>query len=196
MHMRKRHYARLLMKQILQKTPTATSFVCMTLFEVGAIMIESFLKPHYAMEIPVYDFLGKHEKRYTKRKLQRETLRQSIRRLKKYGIVQSDKKRISLTKEGRALLKNVKNTNSILQKRWDWRYRLVIFDVPEKKRDFRDWLREELYLLNYTQLQKSVFIGKYPLPINLLQHIKSHGMWACVHYLLVGEIHNKELRHR
>ncbi|OGL78911.1 hypothetical protein A3J43_00825 [Candidatus Uhrbacteria bacterium RIFCSPHIGHO2_12_FULL_54_23] len=35
---------------------------------------------------------------------------------------------------------------------------IIIFDIPEKYRGFRDTLRRVLYALKYTQLQKSVFL--------------------------------------
>ena len=58
---------------------------------------------------------------------------------------------------------------------------IVAFDVPERKRSQRDWLRAELKILGFIQLQKSVWFGPAPLPktfilavrdIHLLQYIK------------------------
>lgn len=37
---------------------------------------------------------------------------------------------------------------------------LIIFDIPEQHRQFRDTLRTILYTLGYTQLQRSVFAGQ------------------------------------
>lgn len=50
------------------------------------------------------------------------------------------------------------------EKRWDEKWRLVIFDVPERVRGRRDFFRKELESLGFHQLQKSVWVTPYPLP--------------------------------
>lgn len=45
--------------------------------------------------------------------------------------------------------------------KWDGKWRLVVFDIPEKKRKGRDALREELKKLGFYELQKSVFVFPY-----------------------------------
>lgn len=47
-------------------------------------------------------------------------------------------------------------------KQWDKLWRLVVFDIPEKKRAFRDILRQHLKRIGFVELQKSVFISPYP----------------------------------
>ena len=42
----------------------------------------------------------------------------------------------------------------------------MIFDVPEKMRGKRDFLRKELRDFGFYQLQKSVWVYPYPLPQN------------------------------
>ncbi|MDP3935357.1 MAG: hypothetical protein Q8Q46_04040 [Candidatus Giovannonibacteria bacterium] len=49
-------------------------------------------------------------------------------------------------------------------KRWDGKWRIIIFDVPEKIRGKRDLLRKELNNFGFTQLQRSVWAYPYPLP--------------------------------
>lgn len=44
---------------------------------------------------------------------------------------------------------------------WDGKWRLVVFDVPEKLRQGRDALREKLRRLGFRELQKSVFVFPY-----------------------------------
>ena len=45
---------------------------------------------------------------------------------------------------------------------WDKKWRMVIFDIPEKKRTARDILRETLKQLGFYEFQKSVFAHPYP----------------------------------
>jgi hypothetical protein len=46
--------------------------------------------------------------------------------------------------------------------RWDGRWRIVFFDIPEKRRSERNILREKLKELGFEELQKSVFIHPFP----------------------------------
>ena len=45
---------------------------------------------------------------------------------------------------------------------WDGKWRLIIYDVPVKKRYFQDLFRKAIKKLGLYQLQKSVFLTPYP----------------------------------
>ena len=47
-------------------------------------------------------------------------------------------------------------------KRWDGKWRVVIFDIPEKFRLGRDYLRNKLKELGFYQMQKSAWVHPYP----------------------------------
>ena len=49
----------------------------------------------------------------------------------------------------------------IQNQNWDGKWRLVVFDIPEKKRAGRDALREKIKELGFYELQKSVFVFPY-----------------------------------
>jgi len=49
----------------------------------------------------------------------------------------------------------------ISRENWDKKWRIVIFDIPEKLRKGRDALREKLKDLGFYELQKSVFVFPY-----------------------------------
>ena len=46
--------------------------------------------------------------------------------------------------------------------RWDGRWRMVTFDIPNRHKWAREGLREKLKLMGFFSLQKSVFIFPYP----------------------------------
>lgn len=62
------------------------------------------------------------------------------------------------------------------QKHWDGKWRLAIFDVPERVRDRRNFLRNELSALGFHQLQKSVWITPYALPKEFSEIIRELGL--------------------
>jgi len=45
--------------------------------------------------------------------------------------------------------------------RWDQKWRVVLFDIPEKQKPLRDALRTQLQQLGLRELQKSVFVHPY-----------------------------------
>lgn len=71
---------------------------------------------------------------------------------------------IRVTEKGkrRILRYNVDEMKIKKQKRWDGIWRIVIFDIPEKKKIARDVLRNKLKELGFVMLQKSSWIYPYP----------------------------------
>ena len=57
---------------------------------------------------------------------------------------------------------------------------IVSFDVPERERHKREWLRSALYNLGFKMLQKSVLLGKVKIPQEFIQDIKQNKMIAYV----------------
>jgi len=175
-----------LTKSILRKSLKSSSYICLALAELGEITLESFFNPKYSFTRPSRRLLGLDPQWQPNK----NTLKGSLRRLINQGIVEKEKNKISLTKTGKRLISSILAKQNVLNKKWDGKYRLVIFDIPESKKRSRDWLREELYLLNYIQLQKSVFIGKHPLAPNIIKDIKKNGIGHNVNYLLVDKIYD------
>ena len=54
-------------------------------------------------------------------------------------------------------------------KHWDGKWRVLLFDIPEKDRLFRDILRGHLYDLKFRKLQHSVFVSPYPCEKSILE---------------------------
>ncbi|KKW12544.1 MAG: hypothetical protein UY51_C0003G0008 [Candidatus Jorgensenbacteria bacterium GW2011_GWB1_49_9] len=73
------------------------------------------------------------------------------------------RKGIKLTKLGKEKLKEYKLTELTIKKprRWDKKYRLIIFDIKEWKRDKRDKIRRWLEKLGFIRLQNSVWVYPY-----------------------------------
>ena len=185
-------FATRLTKSILHKSLESSGVICLALFELGEIYINSFLPQNYNFTRPTRKLLGIETIEWPKRK----TFQESLRRLESYGIVEKRKNTLILSKTGQLLIEKIVNKKKSLSKKWDGKYRLVIFDIPENKKLKRNWLREELYLLQYIQLQKSVFIGKHPLSADIIQDIRKFGIEKHVNYLLIDKLYDKSrLKH-
>lgn len=65
--------------------------------------------------------------------------------------------------------------------------RIVSFDIPEKYRKKRRWIREELFGLGYHPLQKSVWVGFSPLPENFFEDLDLLSLKEHIHIFSVGK---------
>lgn len=184
---------RTMIKNIVKNLPTATAWIFSFLFEMGTATIDIFLSPSYygyhGSQGGLIDFSGLEKKNRKKKKIKAVTIRQSIRRLKKQGFVEEKGGKFFLTEKGKILGQKIAGIKNSVNKKWDGKFRVVIFDIPEKKSDDRFWLRQELYMLEYKLLQKSVFIGKHPLPKELIKSIKKRGIGNSVNYILAEKIY-------
>ena len=75
--------------------------------------------------------------------------------------VRHGKKYLELTERGRRVLEMEQEQKALsgrMKKRWDGRWRMVVFDIPEKYRKTRDKLRITLRSLGFVQLQGSVWV--------------------------------------
>lgn len=52
-------------------------------------------------------------------------------------------------------------TMTIPKQKWDGKWRMVIFDIPEKLRHARDAFRERLLRIGFHEIQKSVLVCPY-----------------------------------
>lgn len=118
----------------------------------------------------------------------------NLARLKQAGLIGKleNKKIYYLTPKGEELVVFIKDRYSILEKPWDGKIRLVIFDIPEDKRFEREWLRQELLLLQYKLLQKSVYIGKSLIPDDLYQELIKKGIFEDVHIFTLENVDKEE----
>jgi len=86
---------------------------------------------------------------------------------------------------------NVDTLQIAKPKRWDKIWRIVLFDVPERKRLARDVLRDKLQELGFYQLQRSVFIVPYPCREEIEFLVELYDARAYIYYLEVTTISNE-----
>jgi hypothetical protein len=190
-----KQYETTLVKSVLEKKVNVTTWLLTTLIVSGRIASELFLsKPTYYPKDP-WEVIGEGQE-LTKQLIEKAYLKKGIKKLQKYGIVQESNGLIKLTLKGKSLANRIMGFKKILDTRWDGKYRMVIFDIPEKQRHHRDWLRTELYYLEYIQLQKSVFISKYPLTPEIIKEIKRREVDEGVNYILAEKIYDLQKMRR
>lgn len=77
-------------------------------------------------------------------------------------------------------------------RRWDKKWRVIIFDIPEKYKKIREIFRFRLQHLDLYQLQKSVYVCPFPCfdEVEFLREL--YGIPSKVLYLLVDQIEDDE----
>ena len=101
--------------------------------------------------------------------LNREVLHRSIRTLYRSHLVgvkheENGLCTLILSEAGRrrALAYKIDDMKIEKQHSWDRKWRIVTFDIPERKRRLRDTLRSRLRQLGMIEFQKSIFVHPYP----------------------------------
>ena len=103
-----------------------------------------------------------------------QVLRNTLSKMKKRGLLSNEKGVWKITKEGEQLLKERKTAFIRFPKKKIpqnvEKTMIAVFDIPEKKRIYRDWLRSELVGFGYELIQKSVWLGP-PLPKEFIKYL-------------------------
>lgn len=94
---------------------------------------------------------------------QREYVRSARDRLVTSGMLEYEGKHLRLTQKGEALLRKLQLRDFKLKrpKRWDGKWRVIIFDIPEGKKRVRQQIRHTLQAIGFHRLQDSVWIFPY-----------------------------------
>lgn len=155
--------------------------------ELGEGTLDAFFPKNYAYAALWRPLLGLDKPR----KITRHTISMNLSRLRRQGLVErlgtGRKSGWRLTAKGaRSLLKQFKHAE-LSSMRKDGIMRLVIFDIPERERRKRDIIRAELLCCRFRQLQKSVWIGEYPLPEDFILLLDSLHLGRNVHIFSIRE---------
>jgi hypothetical protein len=90
-------------------------------------------------------------------------IREAFRRLEGSGLIGKDARgRYALTEKGRHAAALSAFLAKPKPRRWDGKWRIVIFDVWERRRKVRDELRRRLQGAGFVRLQDSVWVTPYP----------------------------------
>ena len=130
------------------------------------------------------------------KKINTETLRKEIRNLYKSKLIEKKENAdgtitLILTNKGKLRALTYKFQEMKIGKReWDGKWRIVIFDIPEKMRKGRDALREKIKELGFYELQKSVFVFPYECCDEINFIIEFFGLRKYVRFGILDYIDN------
>lgn len=80
----------------------------------------------------------------------------------------------------------------LAQKKWDKKWRIVIFDVQEVNHTHRDTLREKLLLLGFGRWQKSVYIAPFNVKKEIDEYLKNNNFFPAAVCLEASQTSSKD----
>jgi DNA-binding transcriptional regulator PaaX len=94
---------------------------------------------------------------------QREIINRSRDRLIRRGLLKYEHGKLRLTAAGKAQLRRLRLLDYKLKKpkHWDKKWRVLIFDIPERRKATRNRVRAVLLRLGFKRLQDSVWVYPY-----------------------------------
>jgi len=134
------------------------------------------------------------------KKINQQAFIRSIRRLAKEKLLEEKilpdgSYKLILTAKGKREAKILEilgnSINFKIPKRWDGKWRVVLFDIPEKDRVFRDILREHLHNLKFAKLQRSVFVSPHPFEKPIAELIEIYSAQPYVRIITAEKIDNE-----
>ena len=96
-------------------------------------------------------------------KRQKESIMSARKRLIEKGLVSYRQGVLHLTPAGEAALRRYELYAYKISrpKHWDGKWRVLVFDIPERKRKVRERMREVLMSIGFVRLQDSVWLYPY-----------------------------------
>ena len=117
--------------------------------------------------------------------VKKERLQKFLSKLKHDGLIYETKginSKFSISNKGKAKLIQLKSSlpSKYYEKVSQDRLIIISFDIPEKLRGKRDWLREVIKNLGFKMIHQSVWIGKTKIPKQFVLDLGEMNILKCV----------------
>ncbi len=160
-----------------------------TIAVAGALAIAA-IAPNALQIIKIFD---ENKKRHYHRGYY---IKKTISKLKDKGLIKFEKRDgktfARLTEKGERELSKYQWREKIIKKpaRWDGKWRVIIFDIKEKRKITREELRRELINLGFLRLQNSVWIYPYECEEPMIMLKAYFRIGKDVLYMVVEKLEN------
>ncbi|MBL7159379.1 hypothetical protein ISS85_02815 [Candidatus Microgenomates bacterium] len=171
------------------------------LLGMGAFLGATLVMPGLIKLTPSLFGKKKSKKRRLKEweKFNLPRLRQTIKRLYEQKMVKVVETRdgsiVKLTEKGELKALRFKFEGMVIgkPKRWDKKWRLIIYDIPKSKKTAQGAFRRMLKEMKFLQLQKSVYLCPFPCEQEIKFLREVYGIGRDVLILTVEKIENDQV---
>jgi len=162
-NMRSEHFSKF--REFLDSGTTGAKVTQITLcvLAIASVPVLVFIAAAMGNAVQVFKQF-ESSKRFSKRQIQNSFTHLQRQKLIEYVADKSGKTIVKITKKGESRLGTfaIDLIEIKQQKKWDRKWRLVMFDIPMRFTKGREALRFHLKKLNFFQFQKSAWIYPYP----------------------------------
>lgn len=157
---------------------------------VAGVLAVATIAPNALQAIDL--FYGKNKRKYH----MGSYIKKTVINLKERGLINFEKSGqktfVRLTKKGERELLKYRLREKIIEKpkKWDKKWRVIIFDIKEKRKSVREQLRKELINLGFLRLQDSVWVYPYDCEEMIIMFKSYFLLGKDVLYLTVEKIEN------
>ena len=117
--------------------------------------------------------------------------------LKKRGLITMQQDRIRMTSQGQRWIKsNYLRYIHIVYPKWDGKWRVILFDIPQELYNARNLFRNKLKTLGFATLQKSVYVFPYSCEEELGNLCRNYNIADYVDLILADSLggHQDEMK--
>lgn len=144
-----------------------------------------------ALDKPLKIYFKKMDARDKEREI-----RKTLTYMRKHNLIKGDYKHgLLITKKGRkrAIKSDLDKLKISAPMKWDKKWRLVLFDIPEAKKSGRLALTRKIKQLGFRQLQKSVWIFPYPCRAEIELVCVQYEVDEYVSYIETSYLDNQDI---
>jgi hypothetical protein len=167
------------------------------LIGAGSFLAASVLMP--GLPLLAKPFLDKkrEEERNQWKKYNNWRLKQVLKRLHEQKLVEiletKDGYTVKVTEKGRRRrLKYNLDELMLTNKKWDKKWRIIVYDVDESKKPLRNVFQKVLRKLEFLQIQKSVYLTPYPCEDEIEYLRQIYGIGPEVVLLTIAGLENEQ----
>lgn len=167
----------------------------LALLGTGAVIgLSLFVSPTAVMLVKPFLDAKREKERETWKQFSESYLKRTLRRMqneKLVKIVERDGEQVvELTTHGKRRIIKYSLDNLSIEKPgvWDGRWRLVLYDVPHRRRQLRDIFRQSLKSLGFYQLQESVWLYPHPCEQQITFLREFYGVGGEVLYVVATKL--------
>ncbi|OGD70075.1 hypothetical protein A3I18_01270 [Candidatus Campbellbacteria bacterium RIFCSPLOWO2_02_FULL_35_11] len=132
------------------------------------------------------------------KEIDKQSLKRAIKKLYESNLIDEfnnndGTKTLILTENGekKALTFDLKNIKIKIPKKWDGKWRIILFDVPEKRKVTREILRSHFKNIGLYEYQKSVFVCPYDCKDEIEYIIELNNAKEFVRFIIAEYIDNE-----
>ena len=142
-------------KSKIRKSKGDVQKAILTSVKIAGLLSVALLAPNSIKYLKSFGFIPGNR--------QKEIIKESRDKLVKSELLKYEDGFLCLTNKGKTKLEvlEVRDWKLDKPKKWDGRWRMLIFDIPEKKRPLREKIRRTLMHIGFVKLQDSVWIYPY-----------------------------------